>query len=57
MSSARNADEIALWACLGDPLRRSCGSSARNAGEMAFLGDECGRPSAEIVRVEYAGCR
>ena len=36
-----------------NPLRRSCVSRARNAGEIAFW--ICrGRPSAEIVRVEGA---
>ena len=48
--------KLHFWACLGDPLRRLCVSSARNAGEIAFL---CvlGWPSAEIVRVECAECR
>ena len=48
--------KLRLCACLCDPLRRSCVSSARNAGEIAFLGDP-GQPSAEIVRVESAECR
>ena len=39
-----------------NPLRRSCGSSARNAGESAIC-PVCARPSAEIVRVECAKCR
>ena len=39
-----------------NPLRRSCVSSARNAGEIAFLDFEV-QPSAEIVRVECAECR
>ena len=40
----------------GNPLRRSCVSSARNAGESAIC--LCrGQPSAEIVRVECAKCR
>ena len=40
----------------GSPLRRSCVSSARNAGESAIW--LCrGQPSAEIVRVECAKCR
>ena len=59
--------------CPRNPLRRSCVSSARNAGESAFPEITCvssarnagesamcemtARPSAEIVRVEYAKCR
>ena len=40
----------------GNPLRRSCVSSARNAGESAIC--LCrGQPSAEIVRVECVKCR
>ena len=39
-----------------NPLRRSCVSSARNAGEIAFFGFEV-QPSAEIVRVKCAECR
>ena len=40
----------------GNPLRRSCVSSARNAGESAIW--ICpAQPSAEIVRVECAKCR
>ena len=40
----------------GNPLRRSCVSSARNAGESAIW--VCrGQPSVEIVRVEGAKCR
>ena len=39
-----------------NPLRRSCVSSARNAGESAVC-PVCARPSAEIVRVEGAKCR
>ena len=42
--------------CARDPLRRSCASSARNAGESAIR-PVCARPSAEIVRVECAKCR
>ena len=52
--------------CARDPLRRSCVSSARNAGESAIR-PVCARPSAicrlraqasaEIVRVECAKCR
>ena len=38
------------------PLRRSCVSSARNAGESAIC-PVCAQPSAEIVRVECAKCR
>ena len=40
----------------GNPLRRSCVSSARNAGESAIWFCR-GQPSAEIVRVECAKCR
>ena len=39
-----------------NPLRRSCVSSARNAGESAMC-RLCAQPSAEIVRVECAKCR
>ena len=39
-----------------DPLRRSCVSSARNAGESAIRRVPA-QPSAEIVRVECAKCR
>ena len=39
--------------CPRDPLRRSCASSARNAGESAIC-MVCAQPSAEIVRVERA---
>ena len=39
-----------------NPLRRSCVSSARNAGESAFWPGP-GQPSAEIVRVGCAKCR
>ena len=40
----------------GNPLRRSCASSARNAGESAIW--ICpAQPSAEIVHVECAKCR
>ena len=39
-----------------NPLRRSCASSARNAGESA-IGAVRGQPSAEIARVECAKCR
>ena len=40
----------------GNPLRRSCMSSARNAGESAICPTRA-QPSAEIVRVERAKCR
>ena len=40
----------------GNPLRRSCVSSARNAGESAIC-PVLAQPSAEIVRVECAKCR
>ena len=42
--------------CARDPLRRSCVSSARSAGESAIC-RVCAQPSAEIVRVECAKCR
>ena len=42
--------------CARNPLRRSCVSSARNAGESA-IGRVRAQPSAEIVRVECAKCR
>ena len=42
--------------CARNPLRRSCVSNARNAGESAIC-RVCARPSAEIVRVECAKCR
>ena len=42
--------------CARNPLRRSCRSSARNAGESAIC-PMCAQPSAEIVRVERAKCR
>ena len=42
--------------CAGNPLRRSCVSSARNAGESAICRLRA-QPSAEIVRVECAKCR
>ena len=42
--------------CARNPLRRSCVSSARNAGESAIC-PVCAQPSAEIVRVECAKCR
>ena len=42
--------------CPRNPLRRSCVSSARNAGESAMCPMPA-QPSAEIVRVECAKCR
>ena len=42
--------------CPRNPLRRSCVSSARNAGESAMRRARA-QPSAEIVRVECAKCR
>ena len=42
--------------CPRNPLRRSCVSSARNAGESAICRLRA-QPSAEIVRVECAKCR
>ena len=43
--------------CARNPLRRSCVSSARNAGESAIRPAVPAQPSAEIVRVECAKCR
>ena len=42
--------------CARNPLRRSCVSSARNAGESAICSVPA-QPSAEIVRVECATSR
>ena len=42
--------------CARNPLRRSCVSSARNAGESAICQVRA-QPSAEIARVECAKCR
>ena len=42
--------------CARNPLRRSCVSTARNAGESAARRGPA-QPSAEIVRVECAKCR
>ena len=42
--------------CARNPVRRSCVSSARNAGERAIC-EITAQPSAEIVRVECAKCR
>ena len=42
--------------CPRNPLRRSCVSSARNAGENAIFPVPA-QPSAEIVRVDRAKCR
>ena len=42
--------------CARNPLRRSCVSSAQNAGESAICPARA-QPSAEIVRVECARCR
>ena len=42
--------------CARNPLRRSCVSSAQNAGESAICPVPA-PPSAEIVRVECAKCR
>ena len=42
--------------CPRNPLRRSCVSSARNAGESAICRLPA-QPSGEIVRVECAKCR
>ena len=48
--------EIVRVVCARNPLRRSCVSSARNAGESAICPMPA-QPSAEIVRVECAQCR
>ena len=42
--------------CACNPLQRSCGSSARNAGESAIYPIRA-QPSAETVRVECAKSR
>ena len=42
--------------CAHNPLRRSCASTARNAGESAICPMRA-QPFAEIVRVERAKCR
>ena len=47
---------VRLARCARNPLRRSCVSSARNAGESAMCRLPA-QPSAEIVRVECAKCR
>ena len=56
---ARRGREMEARARFGpvrrNPLRRSCASRARNAGESAFWPGR-GQPSAEIVRVEGAKC-
>ena len=48
--------KLRFWISKCNPLRRSCVSSARNAGEIAISDFEV-QPSAEIVRVECAECR
>ena len=52
---ARRAREmqarVRFAGCARNPLRRSCVSSARNAGESAIC-RLCAQPSAEIVRVD-----
>ena len=54
---ARRAREmqarVRFGPCPRNPLRRSCASSARNAGESG-IGAVRAQPSAEIVRVECA---
>ena len=47
---------VRLARCARNPLRRSCVSSARNAGESAIRRLRA-QPSAETVRVECAKCR
>ena len=58
---ARRGREMQARARFGpvrrNPLRRSCVSRARNAGESAFWISVAAQPSAEIVRVEGAKCR
>ena len=49
-------DRVRVVPVAGNPLRRSCVSSARNAGESAICPVRA-QPSAEIVRVECAKCR
>ena len=46
---------VRLVRCARSPLRKSCVSRARNAGESAFV--RSAQPSAEIARVECAKCR
>ena len=53
---AREMQARARWGvCTRNSLRRSCVSSARNAGESAIY-RLLAQPSAEIVRVECAEC-
>ena len=47
---------VRLCLCPRNPLRRSCVSSARNAGESAICPVRA-QSSAEIARVECAKCR
>ena len=47
---------LRFWSLARNPLRRSCVSRARNAGEIAFLKSRA-QASAGIVRVESAKCR
>ena len=47
---------VRLGLCARNPLRRSCVSSARNAGESAIC-PVCAQPSAEIARVVCAKSR
>ena len=47
---------VRFASCPRNPLRRSCASSARIAGESAICPVRA-QPSAEIVRVECAKCR
>ena len=47
---------VRFGSCPQHLLRRSCVSSARNAGERGIY-RLCAQPSAEIVRVECAKCR
>ena len=43
--------KLSFLRCVCNPLQRLCVSSARSAGEIAFLGER-GQPFAEIVRVQ-----
>ena len=55
MSSARKQARVRFGRCARNPLRRSCVSSERNAGESAIWPVPA-QPSAEIVRIECAKC-
>ena len=55
-SRVREMQARVRFGCARNPLRRSCVSSARSAGESA-IGSERAQPSAEIVRVESTKSR